>query len=88
MIFVDHVPSRRSFVGLEQNVKKLVDYLVKEDSSQVVSITGMGGIGKTTLAREVYNHETVQSHYHRICMGMYLTAVYKGICVADDLAET
>ncbi|CAA7047445.1 unnamed protein product [Microthlaspi erraticum] len=32
-------------VGLEENVKILVDYLVEEDSSsQVVSITGMGGI--------------------------------------------
>ncbi|CAA7047466.1 unnamed protein product [Microthlaspi erraticum] len=50
-------------VGLEKNVDQLVGYLAEEDSSQVVSITGMGGIGKTTLARQVFNHETVKSHF-------------------------
>lgn len=38
-------------VGLEEKVKKLVGYLVEEESIRVVSICGMGGIGKTTLAR-------------------------------------
>ncbi|CAN6924414.1 unnamed protein product [Brassica oleracea] len=51
-------------VGLEENVEQLVGYLAEEDSSsQVVSITGMGGIGKTTLARQVFNHEIVKSHF-------------------------
>ncbi|VVB00024.1 unnamed protein product [Arabis nemorensis] len=51
------------FVGLEQNVKKLVGYLVEEESIQVVSICGMGGIGKTTLARQVFNHELVKNSF-------------------------
>ncbi|CAA7047441.1 unnamed protein product [Microthlaspi erraticum] len=51
-------------VGLEGNVQKLVGYLVEEDiNTQVVSITGMGGIGKTTLARQVFNHEMVKKHF-------------------------
>ena len=50
-------------VGLERSVERLVGYLVEEDSSQVVSITGMGGLGKTTLARQVYSHETIKSHF-------------------------
>ncbi|CDY24492.1 BnaA01g21960D [Brassica napus] len=52
-------------LGVQQeNVEQLVGYLADEDSSsQVVSITGMGGIGKTTLARQVFNHEIVKSHF-------------------------
>ncbi|EOA33734.1 hypothetical protein CARUB_v10019927mg [Capsella rubella] len=50
-------------VGVEENIKKLVKHLVEDESSQVVSITGMGGIGKTTLARQVFNHEAIKSHF-------------------------
>jgi len=67
-------------VGLEENVKKLVGHLVEvEDSSQVVSITGMGGIGKTTLARQVFNHETVKSHFAQlawVCVSQQFTRKY------------
>ena len=39
---------------------------MEENSSQVVSITGMGGIGKTTRARQVYNHEIIKSQFSRL----------------------
>jgi hypothetical protein len=54
------------FVGLEVNVKKLVGYLVEEDDIQIVSVTGMGGLGKTTLARQVFNHEDVKHQFDRL----------------------
>ncbi|KAF3565479.1 hypothetical protein DY000_02011081 [Brassica cretica] len=63
-------------VGWKKNVEILVGYLLDEDSSQVVSITGMGGIGKTTLARKVYNHRTIKSHFPRlawVCVSQQFT---------------
>ncbi|CAL9238284.1 unnamed protein product, partial [Arabidopsis halleri] len=67
----------RDFVGLEANVKKLVGYLVEEDDIQIVSVTGMGGLGKTTLARQVFNHEDVKDHFDGLAW----------VCVSQDFTR-
>ncbi|ONI26745.1 hypothetical protein PRUPE_1G043100 [Prunus persica] len=54
----------RDVVGLEYNVEELVMHLVKDENRhRVVSIWGMGGLGKTTLARQVYHHKNVRQHF-------------------------
>ncbi|CAH2047441.1 unnamed protein product [Thlaspi arvense] len=68
-----------NFVGLEPNVKKLVGYLVNEDSIQVACICGMGGIGKSTLARQVFNHEMVKNFFDGVvwvCVSQHFTRQY------------
>ncbi|GMP37647.1 hypothetical protein CsSME_00009235 [Camellia sinensis var. sinensis] len=54
-------------VGTEEDVKTIVDLLVKENTHySVVSIWGMGGLGKTTLAKTVYKHIEIRRHF--ICV--------------------
>ncbi|CAN7012072.1 unnamed protein product [Brassica rapa subsp. trilocularis] len=56
--------SENNLVGVEQSVKTLVGHLVdNNDDIQVVSISGMGGIGKTTLAKQVFQHVDVRRHF-------------------------
>ncbi|XP_059439134.1 disease resistance protein RPM1-like [Corylus avellana] len=51
-------------VGIESTRDELVSWLVGEASKRsVMSVVGMGGIGKTTLAKKVYENESVKGHF-------------------------
>ncbi|XP_027171898.1 putative disease resistance protein At1g50180 [Coffea eugenioides] len=54
----------KDIVGFEEKTKSLVAELLKEDKNRrLVSIVGMGGAGKTTLAKKVYNHADVRTRF-------------------------
>ena len=70
-------------VGLDENIKEVVGQLVNEDKQcQVVSICGMGGLGKTTLAKKVYHHSDVRRYF-----GGFAWAYISQQCKTRDVWE-
>ncbi|EEC68159.1 hypothetical protein OsI_36098 [Oryza sativa Indica Group] len=70
-----HVPiPRTNVVGRVQETRMLVDKLTGKGISgpgmtgqnvEVIAIVGMGGIGKTTLAREIFTNDMIQGKFDK-----------------------
>lgn len=52
------------FVGKEEELKQLLSLVIDDDKlHRVIALWGIGGIGKTTIARKVYNHIDVKHSF-------------------------
>lgn len=52
-------------VGFDKETEELLDRLTgKKKQLEVISVVGMAGIGKTTLAKRLYNDPRVLYHFH------------------------
>ncbi|KAG6667763.1 disease resistance protein RPM1-like [Carya illinoinensis] len=57
---------KTDLVGIDEPKQQLVEWLVKGGHRrEVVSVAAMGGMGKTTLAKQVYDDEEVKKHFKR-----------------------
>ncbi|KAF2297333.1 hypothetical protein GH714_021628 [Hevea brasiliensis] len=51
-------------VGIEHHKMKLIEWLFEDKSErEVVSVVGMGGLGKSTLVKKVYDNKEVKKHF-------------------------
>ncbi|PWA35491.1 Disease resistance protein [Artemisia annua] len=83
--------------GRDEEKKMIVDKICNQDIGirhdvddvRVYAIWGMGGIGKTTLAQYVYNHETVRTNFD-LKFWVYVSnefdvrRIIKSICGSED----
>ncbi|KAI3879426.1 hypothetical protein MKW92_041279, partial [Papaver armeniacum] len=71
-------------IGFEEHTKTLLTELMKDEERRcVVSVVGVGGLGKTTLAKKIYSHDSVKSRFD--CCGW--SSVSQQLDVKDALGD-
>ena len=86
-------------VGREDDKLRIVDLLTtsKGDGLTIVPIVGMGGIGKTTLAKLVYNNHKIEQHFKvrawlcvsvKLSLEKLLTKIYESLAKEESKSLT
>ncbi|KAL2542818.1 putative disease resistance protein [Abeliophyllum distichum] len=75
-------------VELQEEIIQITSQLVEgPDNLQIISILGLAGVGKTAIAKKLYNDSKVRSHFDKLswCVG-YL--IYKRRKLLKDILSS
>ncbi|KAL2530419.1 putative disease resistance protein RDL5 [Forsythia ovata] len=89
----DAITADPVFVGRQNDESKFVEQITGEinDVFSVLPIVGMGGIGKTTLARCIFNHPRTKTHFNEriwVCVSENFDVLTILKSIRDSLKET
>ncbi|OMO69186.1 Disease resistance protein [Corchorus olitorius] len=75
-------------VGIEAPLTKLKQWLLEDDDPNltVISVVGMGGIGKTTLVKKLYD-DVISSRKDRFCYHAWITIPQSQTLKMDELMK-
>ncbi|XP_051115817.1 putative late blight resistance protein homolog R1C-3 [Andrographis paniculata] len=57
---------KTTILGFDEHFNVVIDFLTRDECAlQIIPIVAMGGIGKTTLAKAVFNSQCIVDHFNR-----------------------
>ncbi|KAL3500726.1 hypothetical protein ACH5RR_039819 [Cinchona calisaya] len=83
----------QNVVGRANDELRIVEMLLSssQDTVSVIPIVGMGGLGKTTLAKSIYNNQKINEHFTKkiwVCMSENFDVIELFRLILESLTST